>query len=104
MGGVGGLFATVAATALSRWVGVAHDGGLSVALAGSLGGGNVERVRDLGADIMGVRGAVCEGGREGRVSVARVRELAARVRGATEAARVRPTVAAERGPDIAPRE
>lgn len=71
-----GLFATASSEAVARWVDAAHDGGLSIALAGSLGVGDVERVRDLGADIMGVRGSVCDGGRVGRVSVDRVRELA----------------------------
>jgi (5-formylfuran-3-yl)methyl phosphate synthase len=71
-----GLFATASSATVARWVGAAHDGGLSIALAGSLGVGDVERVRDLDADILGVRGSVCDGGRGGRVSIARVRELA----------------------------
>jgi (5-formylfuran-3-yl)methyl phosphate synthase len=70
-----GLFASAASPTVARWVCAAHDAGLSIALAGSLGAGDVERVRGLNADILGVRGSVCAGGRGGRVSVERVREL-----------------------------
>jgi uncharacterized protein (UPF0264 family) len=49
---------------------------LQVAIAGKLGLDDVPLVANAGADIMGVRGAVCEGGRTGRVNVEKVRRLA----------------------------
>lgn len=61
--------------ALTAWVDRAHDGGLVVALAGKLAAGDLPLVRDAGADIAGVRGAACEGGRTGRISADRVRDL-----------------------------
>jgi uncharacterized protein (UPF0264 family) len=51
---------------------------LLVALAGKLTADDLAFVRDAGADIAGVRGAACDGGRTGRVSsdkVALLREL-----------------------------
>ena len=71
---------------LTRWVGEAHDLGLTVALAGRLTADDLPLVRDAGADIAGVRGAACEGGRTGRVSADRVRELS-RLTGAPAPAR-----------------
>lgn len=43
----------------------AHALRLRVALAGSVGAREVPRLRESGADIIGVRGAVCTGGRNG---------------------------------------
>jgi hypothetical protein len=60
---------------LSRWVSEAHDLGLTVALAGKLTADDLHIVRDAGADIAGVRGAACDGGRIGRVSADRIRQL-----------------------------
>ena len=51
--------------------------GLVTAVAGALGPADLERVRRLGADIVGVRGSACEGGRGGTVSATRVRALRA---------------------------
>ena len=51
--------------------------GLETALAGALGPADLERAQRLGADIVGVRGSACEGGRQGTVSAARVRALRA---------------------------
>ncbi len=51
--------------------------GLMTALAGALGPADLERAWRLGADIVGVRGSACEGGREGTVSAPRVRALRA---------------------------
>jgi uncharacterized protein (UPF0264 family) len=73
-----GLRGLLAPAALARWVGAAHDAGLLAALAGKLTADDLAFVRDAGADIAGVRGAACEGGRTGRVSadkVAWLREL-----------------------------
>jgi uncharacterized protein (UPF0264 family) len=53
----------------------AHSRGLLVALAGSLALEDLPHVAALGADVAGVRGAACEGGRAGRLSPARVRRL-----------------------------
>jgi len=66
-------------SALAAWVRRAHDAGLLVAIAGSLTEDQLPRVRDLGADIAGVRGAACVGGRSGVVSSDRVRCLRERV-------------------------
>ncbi len=48
--------------------------GLRVALAGALGEEEVGRLAPL-ADVIGVRGAACSGGRAGRISVERIRRL-----------------------------
>jgi uncharacterized protein (UPF0264 family) len=61
--------------ALAAWVNEAHAAGLLVALAGRLTLEALPGVRTLGADVAGVRGAACEGGRTGRVSATRVRAL-----------------------------
>jgi len=65
----------VTSSTLSRWVADAHDQGLFIAVAGKLTEDDLSFVRDSGADIAGVRGAACEGGRTGRVSVEKVRLL-----------------------------
>jgi len=70
-----GLRALMAPIALVRWVAEAHDAGLLVALAGKLTADDLAFVRDAGADIAGVRGAACDGGRTGRVSSDRVAQL-----------------------------
>ncbi len=62
-------------TRLGDWIGRAHAGGLFVALGGGLAQGDLEKAQDFGADIAGVRGAACEGGRTGRVSTQRVSAL-----------------------------
>ena len=63
-----GLCDLVAPALLATWVAAAHDAGLAVALAGRLTADDLPFVRDAGADIAGVRGAACEGGRTGRVT------------------------------------
>jgi len=72
-----GLRQLVTQATLSRWVADAHDAGLFIAAAGKLTADDLAFVRDAGADIAGVRGAACDGGRTGRVSADRVRLLAA---------------------------
>ena len=67
--------------ALAAWVTDAHDAGLLVALAGKLTADDLTFVRDTGADIAGVRGAACDGGRTGRVTADRVRLLRTYVSG-----------------------
>ena len=70
--GLGGLVEPLMLAAL---VAEAHDAGLFVALAGKLSARDLGFVRDAGADIAGVRGAACEGGRTGTVVANRVRLL-----------------------------
>lgn len=70
-----GLRALVEAPTLAAWTVRARAAGLLVALAGRLTEDDLPFVRDMGADIAGVRGAACDGGRTGRVSAARVRRL-----------------------------
>ena len=72
-----GLRALVNAGALAAYVTHAHDSGLLVALAGKLGADDLRFVCEAGADIAGVRGAACEGGRTGRVSAERVSRMRA---------------------------
>lgn len=81
-----GLRALVPAPSLADWTARAHDARLLVALAGKLRAGDLGYVRDAGADIAGVRSAACSGGRTGRISAARVRQLARAVGGQAEAA------------------
>ena len=72
-----GLRELVEPRALAAWVAEAHEAGLLVALAGKLTADDLTFVRDAGADIAGVRGAACDGGRTGRVTADRVRLLRA---------------------------
>jgi hypothetical protein len=74
------LFSHIAPAALAQWVADVHAAGLFVALAGSLGLEDVARVRATGADIMGVRGAACDDGRTGTISLSRVRALVTAMR------------------------
>ena len=60
---------------LTDWVALAHGRSLLVALAGRLRAEDLPIVRRCGADVAGVRGAACEGGRGGRIEAARVRGL-----------------------------
>jgi uncharacterized protein (UPF0264 family) len=69
------LFDHVAADRLRDWAMRARERGLLVALAGSLSEAGVERAANLPVDIVGVRGAACDGGREGVIAAARVRRL-----------------------------
>jgi (5-formylfuran-3-yl)methyl phosphate synthase len=63
--------------AMREWIVAAQHRGLTAAIAGRLTLEDVPRVVALGADVAGVRGAACEGGRAGRVTALRVRALAA---------------------------
>jgi (5-formylfuran-3-yl)methyl phosphate synthase len=75
-----GLFALMSADALRRIVDMARQGGLLAALAGRLTADDLLLVRRTGADIAGVRGAACDGGREGTVSADRIAHLLYRLR------------------------
>ncbi len=81
-----GLFALLDTRTVGAWIVAAHDAGLFACLAGSLGGPDFAAARALGADLVGVRGAACVGGRSGRISRARVAELSALARAAPLAA------------------
>jgi len=70
-----GLIALVGRHDLSAWIARAQASGLLVAVAGKLAADDLLFASDAGADIAGVRGAACEGGRTGRVSAERVRQL-----------------------------
>jgi hypothetical protein len=72
-----GLRERMTSHALASWVAAAHAAGLQVALAGKLTAADLGFVRDAGADIAGVRGAACDGGRLGTVSAGHVRRLRA---------------------------
>ena len=69
------LRSLVPAAALAEWVTTARRAGLLTAVAGKVAAGDIEGVWAAGADIVGVRGAACDGGRNGRVSAARVLSL-----------------------------
>lgn len=60
---------------VTGWIRRAHTAGLFVALAGKLRTHDLAWARDAGADIAGVRGAACVGGRTGQVVTERVRLL-----------------------------
>lgn len=64
---------------LRHWIHAVRADGLEAALAGSLGATDLGRIADLGPDVVGVRGAVCAGGRTGSVEAARVRALRAAI-------------------------
>jgi uncharacterized protein (UPF0264 family) len=70
-----GLTALMTSRALGGFVTRAREHGLGVALAGRLTAGDIDRVCEAGPDILGFRGAACDGGRAGVVSAARVRAL-----------------------------
>ena len=74
-----GLLGCFATGALAKWVIAGRRLGLITALAGELRASDLRAVRQAGPDVIGVRGAACEGGREGRVSVERVRALRRRL-------------------------
>ena len=75
-----GLFTRLQPDAVATWVAAAHAAGLFACLAGSLRGADFATARALGADVVGVRGAACVGGRTGRVSRRRVAALSALAR------------------------
>jgi uncharacterized protein (UPF0264 family) len=70
------LFDNMSMDELKAFVGRARKAGLRVALAGSLKFEHVDRLFEIGADLVGVRGAVCEGkDRTSRISPAKAREF-----------------------------
>ena len=73
------LFAWTRPEDVRRWVERSKQRGLLTALAGSLSTDGVRQAGRLSADIVGVRGAACAGGRAGAVEETLVRALAAAV-------------------------
>jgi len=71
----GRLFDFMKPPALQELIARAHRYGLQTTLLGSLGAKDVEILIESGTDLIGVRGSVCEGGRMGRISARKVREL-----------------------------
>jgi uncharacterized protein (UPF0264 family) len=70
-----GLFRCLGRAALGSLVRDARTRSLMVALAGRISIEDLSFAYEAGAEIVGVRGAACEHGREGRVLESRVREL-----------------------------
>ena len=73
----GDLLQYVKLPELERWAAGAERRGLLVGFAGSLSADGIRAVAELPADVVGVRGAACVGGRDGRLSEAKVRQLRA---------------------------
>jgi uncharacterized protein (UPF0264 family) len=85
----GGLFDVLSRDQVYAWVAAAHERGLHAGLAGGLAERDFVLAAESGADLVGVRGAACDGGRNGRVSAVRVARLAAALRPALSAPRAR---------------
>ncbi len=71
----GSLFNHWAAAELSCFAGEVRSHGIRLVLAGSLTGAAIVEAARLGPDLIAVRTAACDGGRNGAVSRERVREL-----------------------------
>lgn len=71
------VFGALGDRGIATFLAAARAAGLLAGLAGSLRAEDLARARELGADIVGVRGAACDGGRAGRISTERVRALRA---------------------------
>jgi uncharacterized protein (UPF0264 family) len=80
------LTALMTASALRTFVTRVHATGALVAMAGKLTTEDIEIVHMAGADIAGVRGAACEGGRCGTVTAGRVGALRTHIDQAVNAA------------------
>jgi (5-formylfuran-3-yl)methyl phosphate synthase len=78
-----GLSALLGRQALTALCARAHAAGLFVAIAGRLSVTDFEWIATTGADVVGVRGAACVGGRTGRVSADLVRALSNTLRPTT---------------------
>ena len=70
-----GLLKWLSVGDLADWVSHARRIGLLTALAGGLGIDDLTAVAGAGPDVVGVRGAACEGGRHGSVTLERVLAL-----------------------------
>jgi hypothetical protein len=77
------LFAWASGLEIRRWLELSTQLGLLTAVAGSLSSESIRRAARLWPDIVGVRGAACDGGRAGTVTAGRVRHLATTMAEAT---------------------
>jgi len=64
---------------LARFISEVRAKSLSIVLAGSLDGNSFTRAAAMLPDLVAVRGAVCDGGRNGAVSAARIATLKRRI-------------------------
>ena len=62
---------------IAAFVSLCRARGLLAALAGSIDGAHLTRLAPLGPDVIGARGALCAGGRTGRLEAARLRSFRA---------------------------
>lgn len=74
-----GLLGWMDRRALELWVERGRDAGLLTALAGGIMLDDIGPVSEATPDVVGVRGAACDGGRGGRVNTRRVRALRQRL-------------------------
>ena len=84
--------------AVAAFTAAASSAGLFVALAGSLTEGDLAAVLEAGAEVIGVRGAACDGGRNDRVSVGKVVALRAALDAAALTLPDRPAASPRRPP------
>ncbi len=87
--GAGALPDVLAPDALEQFVRRAHGMGLVVGLAGALRVPHIDGLARLQPDILGFRGALCDGGRTGRLTVDRVAAVRAALDRAREDQRIR---------------
>ena len=76
------LFDHLDAAAAARFIADCRGRGLLCCLAGSLGVSHAPLLVELGPDVVGARGAICSGGRDGRLDPQRLRSFRAALRGA----------------------
>jgi (5-formylfuran-3-yl)methyl phosphate synthase len=69
------LFDWISPSTLKDWVNEVRSRGLVAAVAGSLHAASIPTVLRAEPDIVGIRGAACDGGRSGVVSPSRVRAI-----------------------------
>ncbi len=62
---------------IGEFISAGHDRGMEVAIAGTIKFGDLELLRRVGPDIIGVRGAVCGGDRSGQIKEELVRRMKA---------------------------
>jgi uncharacterized protein (UPF0264 family) len=70
-----GLFLHLPAAVVAAFARACRERGLLCALAGSLGPADLAAAVACGADLIGARGALCDGGRTGRLEEERVRRF-----------------------------
>lgn len=75
----GNLLSWIPLGPLTELLARARASGLLTAVAGRLGAGHLDTVRSAGAEVVGFRGALCAGGREGCLSPRRVRLIRQRL-------------------------